>query len=130
MIGLIMACQCFIPDMVAHLSGSIINVSSIYGAVANDPTLYVGTDMKQPADYTFVKAGKVNFTRYLANYYGKQGIRANCVSPGGYFNHQPEQFLRRYSERVPIGRMLGREDIKGQSCFWRPMPRNTLPEST
>lgn len=117
MVGLMAACQCFIPDMLAQRSGSIINVSSIYGVVANDPTLYVGTDMKQPPDYTFVKAGMVNFTRYLANYYGKQGIRANCISPGGYFNNQPEPFLRRYCERVPIGRMLNREDIKGAAVF-------------
>jgi len=27
--------------------------------------------MKQPPDYTFVKAGMINFTRYLANYFGK-----------------------------------------------------------
>jgi NAD(P)-dependent dehydrogenase (short-subunit alcohol dehydrogenase family) len=117
MVGLMSACQCFLPDMAARRSGSIINISSIYGTVANDPTLYAGTDMKQPPDYTFVKAGMVNFTRYLANYYGKCGIRANCISPGGYFNNQPEPFLRRYCERVPVGRMLDREDIKGAVVF-------------
>ena len=117
MVGLMTSCQCFIPDMLAVGRGSIINISSIYGVVANDPTLYVDTDMKQPPDYTFVKAGMVNFTRYLANYYGKHGIRANCISPGGYFMNQPEPFLRRYCERVPIGRMLNREDVQGAVVF-------------
>jgi NAD(P)-dependent dehydrogenase (short-subunit alcohol dehydrogenase family) len=59
----------------------------------------------------------INFTRYLACYYGRQGIRANCLSPGGYFNHQPEPFLERYCERTPLGRMLGQADIQGAVVF-------------
>src|SRR5262245_55670766 len=59
--GLFQICQLFIPDMVRNRRGSIINISSIYGVVSNDPTLYEGTDMKQPANYPFVKAGMLNF---------------------------------------------------------------------
>ena len=73
--------------------------------------------MKQPPDYTFVKAGMINFTRYLANYYGKRGVRANCLCPGGYYNDQPEPFLTNYTKRCPIGRMLDNEDIKGAVVF-------------
>ena len=97
--------------------GSIINISSIYGVVANDPTIYEDTDMRQPPTYNFVKAGMINFTRYLACYYGKQGVRANCISPGGYFNDQPKPFLDNYTKRVPIGRMLYNKDIKGAVVF-------------
>lgn len=116
-VGLFRICQKFIPAMVAQGRGSIINISSIYGAVSNDPTLYSGTSMVQPATYTFVKSGMVNFTRYLACYYGKQGVRANCISPGGYFNNQPAPFLQRYTERVPIGRMLDNSDVQGAVVF-------------
>ena len=115
--GLFHICQLFIPDMVRQGGGSIINISSIYGVVANDPTLYEGTDMVQPPTYNFVKAGMINFTRYLACYYGKQGVRANCISPGGYFNNQPEPFVKNYEHRVPIGRMLDNEDIKGAVVY-------------
>jgi len=115
--GLLHVCQLFIPDMVGQGRGSIINISSIYGAVSNDPTLYEGTTMKQPPNYTFVKAGMVNFTRYLACYYGKQGVRANCISPGGYYDNQPAPFVDAYCKRVPVGRMLGNEDIKGAVVF-------------
>lgn len=115
--GLFLACQTFIPAMVKQGGGSIINISSIYGVVSNDPTLYEGTTMKQPPNYTFVKAGMINFTRYLACYYGKQGIRANCISPGGYFNNQPEPFLQNYNKRCPVGRLLGNDDIKGAVVF-------------
>ncbi len=115
--GLFHICQLFIPDMVEQRGGSIINISSIYGVVSNDPTLYEGTDMIQPPTYNFVKAGMINFTRYLACYYGKQGVRANCLSPGGYFNNQPQPFLENYTKRVPIGRMLENDDIKGAAVF-------------
>ena len=53
MVGLFAMCKAFVPGMVAQGGGSIINISSIYGVVANDPTLYEGTDMRQPPDYTF-----------------------------------------------------------------------------
>ena len=115
--GLFLICQQFLPDMVRQGRGSIINISSIYGVVSNDPTIYEGTTMVQPPSYNFVKAGMINFTRYLACYYGKQGVRANCISPGGYFNDQPPPFVEQYCRRVPVGRMLGNDDIQGAVVF-------------
>jgi len=114
--GLFHICRAFLPDMRKQGRGSIINISSIYGVVSNDPSLYTGTTMKQPPTYNFVKAGMINFTRHLACYYGRDGVRANCISPGGYFNGQPEAFVERYCERVPVGRMLENEDIQGRWC--------------
>ena len=116
-VGLFQICRSFITDMVEQGGGSIINISSIYGVVSNDPNLYVGTDMRQPPTYPFVKAGIINFTRYLACYYGKQLVRANCISPGGYLAGQPEPFLAEYNRRVPIGRMLENEDLQGAVVF-------------
>ncbi len=117
MVGLFTICRAFVPEMVRQGRGSIINISSIYGVVANDPGLYEGTDMLQPPHYNFVKAGMINFTRYIANYYGKRGVRANCISPGGFLADQPAPFLEKYCKRVPLGRMLGNEDIKGAVVF-------------
>jgi len=116
-IGLFSICRRFVPDMVRQGRGSIINIASIYGAVSNDPTIYAGTDLVQPASYTFVKGGMINFTRYLACYYGKQGVRANCISPGGYFNNQPPAFVDAYTRRAPLGRMLDNADIQGAVVF-------------
>ncbi len=117
MVGLFALCKAFVPVMAGQGGGSVINISSIYGVVGNDPGLYEDTDMKQPPDYTFVKGGMINFTRYIANYYGKQGVRANCICPGGYFNEQPGPFVARYEHRVPLGRMLNNEDLKGAVVF-------------
>lgn len=117
MIGLFLLSKAFVPEMARQGRGSIINIASIYGIVSNDPTLYEGTEMRQPASYPFVKGGMLQFTRYLAAYSGKSGVRVNCVSPGGYFNHQPEPFVERYCRRVPLGRMMGHEDLQGAVVF-------------
>jgi NAD(P)-dependent dehydrogenase (short-subunit alcohol dehydrogenase family) len=115
--GLFRLCQLAVQTMSRRQQGSIINISSIYGVVSNDPTIYEGTGMVQPPTYNFVKAGMINYTRYLACYYGKHGIRANCISPGGYFNNQPAQFVEQYTKRVPLGRMLDNSDIQGAVVF-------------
>ena len=73
--------------------------------------------MKQPPSYNFVKAGMINYTRYLASYYGRQGVRANCISPGGYFNEQPKSFVDAYESRVPLGRMMTNDDLKGAVVY-------------
>jgi NAD(P)-dependent dehydrogenase (short-subunit alcohol dehydrogenase family) len=115
--GLFRHCQRAVSAMKIQGRGSIINIASIYGVVSNDPGLYAGTAMVQPPTYNFVKGGMINFTRYLACYYGKQGIRANCISPGGYLKRQPEAFVQRYSDRVPLGRMMGHDDLQGAVVF-------------
>lgn len=117
MVGLYAICKRFVRSMVDAGGGSIINISSIYGVVGNDPSLYEETEMVQPPSYNFVKAGMINFTRYVANYYGKQGVRANCISPGGYFTGQAGAFVERYGKRVPLGRMMHNEDLKGAVVF-------------
>jgi NAD(P)-dependent dehydrogenase (short-subunit alcohol dehydrogenase family) len=117
MAGLFAICKLFVNDMVRQGKGSIINISSIYGVIASDPTLYEGTSILHPPHYNFIKAGMINFTRHIANFYGKQGVRANCISPGGYFDNQEEQFVQNYCRRVPLGRMLSNEDIKGAVVF-------------
>lgn len=117
MVGLYAICKAFVGSMAAAGGGSIINVASIYGVVGNDPSLYEDTEMVQPPSYNFVKAGMINFTRYVANYYGKQGVRANCISPGGYFTGQAGPFVERYNKRVPAGRMMRNQDIKGAVVF-------------
>jgi NAD(P)-dependent dehydrogenase (short-subunit alcohol dehydrogenase family) len=115
--GLFRHCQRAVEAMKRQGRGSIINIASIYGVVSNDPGLYEGTDMVQPPTYNFMKAGMIQFTRYLACYYGKHGIRANSISPGGYFNDQPAAFVERYCRRVPLGRMMGHEDLQGAVVF-------------
>jgi NAD(P)-dependent dehydrogenase (short-subunit alcohol dehydrogenase family) len=97
--------------------GSIVNIASIYGVVGNDFTVYEGTAITGPAAYSAIKGGLINFTRYLASYYGKDNIRVNCVSPGGIFDNQPKPFVENYNAKVPMKRMGTPSDIAPAVAF-------------
>ena len=94
--------------------GSVINISSMMGMFGPDLSNYEGTNMgTPPPDYFFHNAGVINLTRYLARVLADKNIRVNCVSPGGFFNNQPQRFLENYCKKVPLKRMANQDDIKG-----------------
>ena len=118
-VGLFLITRVFLEQMVKQNCGSVINIASMYGMVAQDPHMYDGTGLgsDEMGDYFFHKAGMINFTRYLATRYAENNIRANCISPGGLFANQSERFLENYSRRVPLGRMADKDDIKGAVVY-------------
>lgn len=107
--------------MMEQKSGSIVNFGSIYGIVGNDFTVYEEYGGTSTGAYCAIKGGVINFTRYLASYLGKWGIRVNCVSPGGVFDRSsPEQneiFIRNYTHKCPMKRMAEPEDIAPVAVF-------------
>lgn len=115
--SIFMLCQQIIPIMKQNNCGSIVNISSIYGTVGPDFDVYSGTNMTMPAAYSAIKGGVVNFSRYLASYYGRDNIRVNCVSPGGIFDHQSAIFVNNYERKVPLGRMGTPADISPAVSF-------------
>ncbi len=115
--GLYLCSKIFISQMVKQNRGNIINISSIYGMVGPDFSIYEGTDMENPPDYAFHKAGMINFTRYLATRFARYNIRVNCISPGGLYTGQAESFVNNYIKRTPLGRMANEDDIKGAIVF-------------
>lgn len=102
-------------------SGSIINIGSYMGLLGPDPTNYTGTEMfdfeKASPIYFYEKGGMSNFTRFAASVLGHWNIRVNCIAPGGYFNNQPEAFVRQYSANTMLGRLANDEDLKGLLVF-------------
>lgn len=113
-------------------SGSIVFLSSIYGIVGNDqriyeeanlPELYAGSSSEgkriySHSVYAAAKGAVISLTRYLAAYWGDRNIRVNCISPGGLAHPgENEEFVRRYSERVPLGRKAGLDEISGAVVF-------------
>ena len=115
--GMFVSCRAFANAMAEQGSGSIINISSIYGLVAPDMKVYDGSDFETEPDYPFLKGGTIMFTKYLASYYATNGVRVNCIAPGGFYNNQPEPFLTKYTEKVPLGRMAEHDDMKGAALF-------------
>lgn len=110
-------CQAVLKVMAKQKFGSIVNIASIYGVVGNDFTLYEEYGGTSPAAYCAIKGGIINFTRYLASYYGKLNIRVNCVSPGGIFDNQHSSFVERYCAKVPMRRMGNPDDIAPAVSF-------------
>ena len=110
-------CQKVLPHMRFNNSGSIVNIGSIYGSVGPDFNVYENTNLTMPAAYSAIKGGVINFSKYLASYYGKNNIRVNCVSPGGIFDHQPIEFVRNYESKVPMKRMGKPDDISPAVSF-------------
>lgn len=98
--------QKVLPIMQKQGNGSMINIASIYGIVGNDFTVYENTGgLTSPAAYSAIKGGLINFSRYLASYFGKYGVRINCVSPGGVVDQQHPNFIQQYSAKVPLKRL-------------------------
>jgi NAD(P)-dependent dehydrogenase (short-subunit alcohol dehydrogenase family) len=100
-----------VDAMLPNKKGSIINISSIYGVVGPDFTVYEGTTMTSSVIYAAIKGGIINFTRFMASYYGKSNIRVNTISPGGIFDHQNPIFVDNFNKKVPMKRMGTAEDI-------------------
>lgn len=98
--------------------GNIINIGSIYGFAAPRFEIYEGTEMTTPVEYAAIKGAIVNLTKYLASYLGKYNIRVNCISPGGVYDHQPETFVKKYSQKVLLEkRMANVDDLTGALLF-------------
>lgn len=120
-LGLFQVVQVFGTEMVKARRGSIVNIGSLYAAVAPDPRFYdhIRTDppfLKPPA-YGASKAAIVNLTKYLATAFGPYNVRVNALSPGGVLGGQDPEFRRKFCDRVPLGRMALHEDLIGPLQF-------------
>jgi NAD(P)-dependent dehydrogenase (short-subunit alcohol dehydrogenase family) len=115
--GTYIGCQVIGSQMVKQTSGSIINMASIYGVVSPHHRMYSGTEIHQPAAYSVSKAGVIALTRYLGTLWADQGVRVNCITPGGVYNEHSEAFANRYAVLSPIGRMADRTEMRGALVY-------------
>lgn len=93
--------------------GSVVNISSIYGANAPRFELYSGTEMTVPPDYVAAKAAVNALTRYFATIFAKSGVRFNAVAPGGVADNQPESFQSAYSAMCGTIGLLSPDHLTG-----------------
>jgi NAD(P)-dependent dehydrogenase (short-subunit alcohol dehydrogenase family) len=121
--GAFLCSRVFGSEMVTRQSGVIINVASDLGIIAPDQRLYRVDGLPEdkqpvkPVTYSVVKTGLLGLTRYLATYWSGANIRVNAISPGGVLNGQPEVFLSRLEQLIPMGRMADRSEYQGAILF-------------
>lgn len=70
--GAFLVTKAFLPDMLSRQSGSIVNISSIWGE----------TGAAVEVCYSASKAALIGMTKALAKELAPSGIRVNCVCPG------------------------------------------------
>lgn len=121
--GAFLCSQAFGGWMAAHGGGVILNIASDLSVFAPDQRIYRKSGLPderqsiKPATYSAIKHGLVGLTRYLATYWADKGVRVNALSPGGVYVDQPEEFVARLSDLIPLGRMARRDEYRAAVVF-------------
>lgn len=109
--------------MAGQKSGVILNIASDLGIVAPDQRIYIHDGVEpdrqpvKPVTYSVVKHGLIGLTRYLATYWADSGVRVNALAPGGVRTDQPEGFVAKLANLIPMGRMAKRDEYRGAIQF-------------
>jgi len=121
--GAFLVSQVFGAYMAAHGGGVIVNIASDLGVIAPDQRIYRQPGVPEseqpvkPVTYSVVKGGLVMFTKYLATYWASQNVRVNALVPGGVFAGQPDDFVARLTNLIPMGRMAKRDEYRAAVVF-------------
>ena len=121
--GAFLVSQVFGAYMAAHGGGVIVNIASDLGVIAPDQRIYRQPGVPEseqpvkPVTYSVVKGGLVMFTKYLATYWAQQRVRVNALVPGGVYAGQPDDFVERLTNLIPMGRMANKDEYRAALVF-------------
>jgi len=122
--GAFLCCQVFGTAMSGDARGGVIvNIASDLSVFAPDQRIYrrngIPEDQQpvKPVTYSVIKSGLVGLTRYIATYWAEKGVRVNALSPGGVFNDQGPDFVKRLSALIPLGRMANKDEYRAAVQF-------------
>lgn len=110
--GTFLCCQAAGRIMIGQKSGSIINVASMSGSIANRPQAQIG--------YNSSKAGVMHLTRSLAVEWAQHNVRVNSISPGYTLSELTKQFPQYFDgwmPYIPMGRMAQPEELVGAVVY-------------
>ena len=88
----------------------IINISSMYGVVPYNPSLYTNPELQTPLQYSLSKCALIHLTKELAIRFKDKGIMVNTVSYGGVDGRVDDEFKRKFAELTPLKRMMKPEE--------------------
>lgn len=109
--GAFLCSQVFGTEMALKRKGVILNIASDLSVFAPDQRIYRKEGLPEekqpvkPVTYSVIKSGLIGLTRYLATYWANNGVRANALSPGGVYQNQSDEFVKRLTNLIPLGRM-------------------------
>jgi NAD(P)-dependent dehydrogenase (short-subunit alcohol dehydrogenase family) len=121
--GAFLCSQIIGTEMARRGNGVILNIASDLGIIAPDQRIYRRPDLAddqqpaKPVSYSVVKTGLIGLTRYLATYWADNGVRVNAISLGGVYNGQPDEFVQRLTQLVPMRRMADVDEYQGAIIF-------------
>lgn len=110
--GVFNATKAVLPDMLSDMSGSVVNVSSVWGIVG----------ASNEVAYSSAKAAVIGFTKALAKEVAPMGVRVNAVAPGAvdtdmmtaYGKDTVDALCR---DSIPLGRLGKPEEIAKTVLF-------------
>lgn len=102
-----------VPHMIKNGGGSIVNISSIGGAIPDISRIAYGVS----------KSAVNNLTQQMAMQYARHGVRVNAVLPGltatdAALDNMPEDFRKSFLSHVPLNRMGTPEDMANAVYFF------------
>jgi len=110
-----------LPLLKKSENAAIINVSSMYGMVAPDFSIYESAPQYlNPPHYGAAKAGLLQLTRYLASLLGKENIRVNALTPGPFPSSEVAKntsFVNALAKKTVLKRVGKPEDLQG-AIIW------------
>jgi len=121
--GAFLCAQVFGSHLASHGGGVIVNVASDLGVIAPDQRIYRRPGLSaeeqpvKPVTYSVVKGGLVMLTKYLATYWAEAGVRVNALVPGGVQAGQPEDFVARLTNLIPMARMARKDEYRAALVF-------------
>jgi NAD(P)-dependent dehydrogenase (short-subunit alcohol dehydrogenase family) len=121
--GAFICSKYFGSKMAINKSGVILNISSDLSVISPDQRLYKlsgNEEISQPVKpitYSVIKSGLVGMTKYLATYWSSSGVRVNALSPGGVYEGQSEEFVKKITNLIPLGRMAKSSEYRSAVQF-------------
>jgi NAD(P)-dependent dehydrogenase (short-subunit alcohol dehydrogenase family) len=121
--GSMLCSKIFGYEMAKNGKGVILNISSDLGTIAPDQRIYKKDGLPEneqpvkPVTYSVIKHGLIGLTKYLATYWTDKGVRCNALCPGGIYNNQPDEFIKKISNLIPLGRMAHEDEYKASVVF-------------
>jgi NAD(P)-dependent dehydrogenase (short-subunit alcohol dehydrogenase family) len=121
--GAFLCSRVFGQEMARQRAGVILNIASDLALISPDQRLYRQTGVPEdqqpvkPVTYPVIKSALLGLTRYLATYWAQAGVRVNSISPGGVANAQPDDFVQRLRQLIPLDRMARIDEYQGAVLF-------------